>query len=145
VLINIIVFVSGGAKGPLAELVRWYEQHSSGPRFDSSWERISCWVKNPLVCPTPKHRCKSRSRCDRSHMGCDATVYGWGRGSGFLLTCVKRSLLNIMPGGCYTPRRSCFFVSGGTHQLLGCAHATFLQFLGFHVVHALNNKLVFVT
>jgi hypothetical protein len=33
------------------------------------------------------------------------------------------------------------FVRGGTHELLGCVHSTFLQFLGFH---ALNNQLVFL-
>jgi hypothetical protein len=29
------------AKGPLAELIRWSEQHSLGPEFESQWERIS--------------------------------------------------------------------------------------------------------
>jgi len=29
------------AKGPLADLVRGTQRHSSGPGFDSSWERIS--------------------------------------------------------------------------------------------------------
>jgi hypothetical protein len=28
---------------------------------------------------------------DRSHMGFDAAVYGWGRGSGVFSTCVRRS------------------------------------------------------
>jgi hypothetical protein len=26
------------AKGPLAELIRWSEQHSLGPEFESQWE-----------------------------------------------------------------------------------------------------------
>ena len=30
-------------KGPLAELVRGTQRHSSGPGFDSPWERISGW------------------------------------------------------------------------------------------------------
>jgi hypothetical protein len=46
----------------------------------------------------------------RSHMGFDAAVYGWGRGSGVFSTCA-RSFLNTMPGGCLTPRRSSFFRS----------------------------------
>ena len=29
------------AKGPLAELFRWLQQHSSSPGFNSPWERIS--------------------------------------------------------------------------------------------------------
>jgi hypothetical protein len=33
--------ISSIAKGPLAELVMWFEYHSSGPGFDSPWELIS--------------------------------------------------------------------------------------------------------
>jgi hypothetical protein len=46
--------------------------------------------KNPLVCPTAKHRTKARPGRGRSHMGFDAAVYGWGRGSRVFSTCVRR-------------------------------------------------------
>jgi hypothetical protein len=51
VLINITIFVSGGAKGPLAELVRWYEKHSSGPRFDSPRSEFHAGLKIPSFVP----------------------------------------------------------------------------------------------
>ena len=37
----VLVICFSGAKGPLAELVRGTQRHSSGPGFDFPWERIS--------------------------------------------------------------------------------------------------------
>lgn len=45
-------------KGPLAELIMWYEQHYSGPKFESSQSEFQAGVKNHLVCRMPKHRSK---------------------------------------------------------------------------------------
>jgi hypothetical protein len=36
-----ITYMIANVKGPLDELVSWSEYHSSGPGFDSPWERIS--------------------------------------------------------------------------------------------------------
>jgi hypothetical protein len=41
-------------------------------------------------------------------MGYSVTVYGWGRGSGVVSTCV-RSFLNTIPVGCLTSCTSSFF------------------------------------
>ena len=38
---QILVGVAGWGGRPLADLVRGTQRHSSGPGFDSSWERIS--------------------------------------------------------------------------------------------------------
>jgi hypothetical protein len=67
------------AKGPLVQLVRGTRRHSLGPRFDSPWERIfRLRLKNPLVCPMPKHRSKAKSRSFSHGLRCRCVWVGQG-------------------------------------------------------------------
>jgi hypothetical protein len=85
------------------------------PEFEHPRGRI-CWPeeaqficvlkKNPLICPTPKHRSKARPvsrelRCRYVRVG--------QRFGGFLDLCEKIFFLSTVPGGCLNPRGSSFF------------------------------------
>jgi hypothetical protein len=62
-----------------------------------SWVRLPMeanfrlWTKKPLVVPRQSKGLKPGPSRGRSHMGYDAAVYGWGRGSVFFSTCVRMS------------------------------------------------------
>ena len=64
------------ANSLLAELVRGLSSTSSGPGFDSLWERISDWVKK-FLSPFAGPVCQSTGK-EAAQVGL-RTVYGPGR------------------------------------------------------------------
>jgi hypothetical protein len=65
--------------------------------------------KTPSSVPRQSKGLRLSPGRSRSHMGFDAVVYGWGRGSGVFSTCVKKVFL-IQYSGVVLPPQSSFFL-----------------------------------
>ena len=86
------------------------------PEFEPPWGWI-CWPEEAqFICslkkkiPLSAPRQSTGLRPAQSHGSCGAAVYGWGRGSGVFLTCVKRSFSKAQCLGAVLALRVEFFL-----------------------------------